>query len=388
MTADCELTLLASLDLLYREQVLTEVEFSFPTTAVLRYDLDRLETEHVIERRITQNGRTDSTLILADEDCCLTCLLRGDILGVRTQASFEQLIAVIPAALDPVLFLDLLTNPDADAACHIVGPKQRRHPRFISIVNAQTLEQGLTDTHPPHTVATEGLTSELSTAELLCSHVEYAGCVLHTAETKREQMLISSLANQATQIELSADPARWPFNPTASVQTTRHPAIHLPPTAPVSFGGLSHWIWSRRRPVHPERFFDAFENSALGRALRVEGNLWFACRPDDVAEISIIAGQCRVAVVAQWQDAELPRYDLAGDLLPVARNFTDNWHPYYGDRQQHLNIVCDADDLTEVMNVLHGCLLTDEELSEGRHVWSAYVDPFVLPSDGFGDDDR
>jgi len=383
MTRTSAITLLTSLDPLLRESVLARLRVDLPELTVLRHDLDLVGTEGVVVRRIITGRTTDEERLELSDGCCLTCLVREDVLSVARSGVAEHLVAVVPSALDPLPFAMLLSEVrghDVADGHATLGPLSR----FVAVVRTATLEQGLRDDGTPDPLTVEGITADLSVCELLLRQLEHADIVLHDRTDARSAMLISSLADTAVALPLDADPAEW-------TRTRRHDGgwrpggLRLRHTAvPVTSGGLSAAHWNRRRPLHPARLAAAIDHGVLGGVLRARGFAWAASRPDEILEISIVAQSCSLGAIDTWLEPLSDDLDAEDAPLCPAHDggaHRIEWHPYYGDRFQQLAIVCEASDLEDLLAELEQCLLTDEELSDGPSVWRRIEDPLVGSED-------
>lgn len=386
MSRTAHITLLTSLDPLLRESVLARLRVDRPDLTVLRHDLDLLDTEGVVVRRIITGTQVIEERLALSDGCCLTCLVREDVLDVARSGVAEHLVAVVPAALDPLPFAMLLAHAgqhdDHDTghhgghACSALGPLVA----YVAIVRAATLEQALRDDAPPEPVSVEGVRAGLSVSELVLRQVEHADIVLHDRTDTRSAMLLASLADSATHLQLDVDPVAWTTPSRTDAGWTPgglRPRKHMTPT---SSGGIAHVRWHRRRPLHPKRLAEAIDHGALGGALRARGFAWVASRPDAVLEISIAAESFALGAIDTWleplsDDLDVPdappcpSVDLGGSHV--------EWHPYYGDRFQQLSIICESGELQDLLDELERCLLTDQELSEGPTAWRLIDDPLV-----------
>ena len=50
------------------------------------------------------------------------------------------------------------------------------------------------------------------------------------------------------------------------------------------------------------------------------------------------------------------------------------WHEPYGDRQQEIVIIGQTMDKEAIINALHDCLLSDEEMADGQEAWNRMCD--------------
>ncbi len=142
---------------------------------------------------------------------------------------------------------------------------------------------------------------------------------------------------------------------------------------PVPAHGVASCVFRARRPFHPGRLHDALDEVTEG-VLRSRGHFWLASRPDLVMTWES-AGGLRIGPHSGWL-AGLP--DEHWDDVDAERRLAAalDWDPYYDDRHHHLAFVGIDVDPVRIHRRLAGCLLTDEELSQGEQSWRRLPDPF------------
>ncbi|KPI20006.1 cobalamin synthesis CobW domain protein [Actinobacteria bacterium OK074] len=153
----------------------------------------------------------------------------------------------------------------------------------------------------------------------------------------------------------------------------QHPACALLP-AEADEHGVSTLVWTRRRPFHPERLYDALEDLTCAAA-RSRGRFWLADRPDTLLHWDAAGGALCVESAGPWM-ASLP--DAAWDLVPPVRRAAAalDWHPEHGDCCQHLVFTSPGLDRDGLEHLLESCLLTDAEYAAGRPAWKRLVPAF------------
>ena len=154
----------------------------------------------------------------------------------------------------------------------------------------------------------------------------------------------------------------------------RDDAVQLP----AGDHGLARLRWTSQRPLHPGRFWDRLDDLA-GGVVRSSGRLWFATRPELVLSWDTAGDGLRFGPTTRWLTPAPDCAGLGSDALPTAAHRAHalaRTHPYYGDRENMLVFLGNGPRLTQVREVLDGCLLTDDELSEGAATWRGLPDPF------------
>jgi G3E family GTPase len=137
--------------------------------------------------------------------------------------------------------------------------------------------------------------------------------------------------------------------------------------------GIGSFVYSARRPFHPQRFHDLLHEGWPG-VLRAKGFFWLATRHDQVgvlAQAGILrthecAGEWWVATPSeQWPST-------SEELAEIKKD----WHPVWGDRHQELVFIGHEMNRADLTRRLDACLLTDAEMEQGVKKWKTLKDPF------------
>ncbi len=132
--------------------------------------------------------------------------------------------------------------------------------------------------------------------------------------------------------------------------------------------GISSFVYRRKRPFHPERWYEWLEDLPAN-IVRAKGFFWLASRnmPGIISQAGASiqiqgAGEWVASLTPEEQEVEL-REDPA---------LKERWDPIYGDRQTEIVWIGIELDKQQIEQELDQCLLTDEELNED---WSKFNDP-------------
>lgn len=131
--------------------------------------------------------------------------------------------------------------------------------------------------------------------------------------------------------------------------------------------------FNSRRPFHPGRLHACLD-LLLDGVIRSRGRLWLAGRPEHAMWLESAGGGLRVSSAGKWL-AALTAAELAG-IDAERRAFAElRWDDRHGDRHTAMTVLVCGADLAEVLDGLHGALLTDEEYRRPED-WIHYDDPF------------
>ena len=135
--------------------------------------------------------------------------------------------------------------------------------------------------------------------------------------------------------------------------------------------GITNFVYERRIPFHPQRFFDFLQKDWPG-VIRSKGIFWLATRLK-MSGVWSRAGSISRHECGGYFWAALPR-----SYWPEDRSHIELvWKPGNGDcRQEIVLIGCDMDQ-EALISMLDECLLTENELSSDETTWPLrFNDPF------------
>ncbi|MEC8474828.1 MAG: GTP-binding protein, partial [Planctomycetota bacterium] len=143
--------------------------------------------------------------------------------------------------------------------------------------------------------------------------------------------------------------------------------------------GISHFVYSSRRPFHAARFADLMSNGfgdggPLDGILRSKGLVWLASRNDLAYDWSQAGCSIRMNPGGTWWAAA--PHDLWPDNQEMVASITEKMEGQHGDRRSEMVFIGHAMDKEKIIESLDQCILTDGEFSHGPKIWSSYEDPF------------
>ena len=99
----------------------------------------------------------------------------------------------------------------------------------------------------------------------------------------------------------------------------------------------------------------------LDGVIRTRGRLWLASQRDHAMWLESAGGGLRVSSAGKWL-AAMAGSELA-DVDTERRTFAElAWDDQYGDRHTAMTILVCGAAAAEILDALHGALLTDDEL--------------------------
>jgi G3E family GTPase len=138
--------------------------------------------------------------------------------------------------------------------------------------------------------------------------------------------------------------------------------------------GISNFIYSRRRPFHPQRFYDLLGCEWPG-VIRSKGIFWLATRLKLAGFWSQAGGMCRNHCLGHFW-AAVPRDQWPDDESSIKR-IMDTWREPNGDCRQELVLIGTNMDQAYLTELLDQALLTDSEMAIPEKKWAKmFKDPF------------
>jgi G3E family GTPase len=139
--------------------------------------------------------------------------------------------------------------------------------------------------------------------------------------------------------------------------------------------GISSFVYRKRRPFHPQRFFTLINTEWQG-VVRSKGFFWLASRPAQAGSWSQAGAVCRHGLAGKWW-AAVPKEEWPDD--DEAREFIlKNWDENVGDARQELVFIGIEMHEERLRNLLDACLLSDIEMAQGPLGWASFPDPFPI----------
>ncbi len=135
--------------------------------------------------------------------------------------------------------------------------------------------------------------------------------------------------------------------------------------------GISNFIYERRVPFHPERFFNCLKKEWPG-VIRSKGVFWLATR------LKMAGFWSQAGAVARHQCAGHFWAAVPKDHWPEERAHIERvWKGANGDCRQEIVLIGRNMDREALIAMLDSCLLTEDEIATDERKWhKTFKDPF------------
>jgi G3E family GTPase len=134
--------------------------------------------------------------------------------------------------------------------------------------------------------------------------------------------------------------------------------------------GVTSFVYSSRRPFHPERFADLLDSFPTN-VVRSKGHFWLAGREEMVLGVNVAGQSIRIEPAGGWV-AALPEEEREA-YFEANPELEEVWDDQWGDRGTQLVLIGTEMDHDALRADLDAATLTDEEMDED---WDAFEDRF------------
>ena len=359
--------------------------------AVIVNDMSEINIDaSTVQNEISFNRAEEKLVEMSNG--CICCTLREDLLEEITRLAnegrYDYLVIESTGISEPLPVAETFTFADEDG---ISLSDVAILDTMVTVVDAMNF---LTDYDQAKSLQDVGESlgeeDERSVADLLVEQVEFADVILinktdlvSATELERLKSILSTLNTEAEQISVSH--GNVPLKQVLATQKFSFEKAqqapgwlkelrgeHVPETEEF---GICSFVYEARRPFAPQKFYDFLHNKDIaGKLIRSKGFFWLATRPHFAGSWSQAGGMARYGAAGLFWNA-VPREQWPEDPEYLAA-IRDQWVEPFGDMRQELVFIGQGLNKEDIINRLNACLLTEEQVLEGRKAWAKLPDPF------------
>ncbi|MCH7340208.1 zinc metallochaperone GTPase ZigA [Acinetobacter higginsii] len=359
--------------------------------AVIVNDMSEINIDAALVREGgAELSRTDEKLVEMSNGC-ICCTLREDLLHeVRRLAEdqrFDQLVIESTGISEPLPVAETFTFEDEN------GISLNEFARLDTMVTVVDAYNFLKDYSSLDSLQSRGESlgeeDQRNVVDLLIDQIEFCDViVLNKVDLVDEQEkarlfgILHSL-NPRAKIETS----EFGQVDLKSVLNTHLFDFHQAAQAPgwlkelrgehqpeTEEYGISSFVYSARRPFHPQRFFD-FVQSEWPGVIRSKGFFWLASHPEFAGSWSQAGAMARHGVAGYWwaavPDEHWPEDQQSREAIEK------KWDDLTGDARQEIVLIGMEMNQSELIQSFNACLLNDEEMALGANAWKSFDNPFL-----------
>ena len=323
---------------------------------------------------------------------CICCTLREDLLlevnNLAKEGRFDYLVIESTGISEPLPVAETFTFADEDG---VSLSDVATLDTMVTVVDAVNFLKDYDQAkYLQDTGESLGEEDERSVADLLVDQVEFADVLLisktdlvEKSDVERLTAILKTLNTEAQIIPIAhgkiaidevLDTGLFNFDRAQQAPgwLKEMRGEHVPETDEY---GIGSFTYVARRPFYPEKFHHFLHNSErFGKLIRSKGFFWLATRPEFAGQWSQAGGIARYGFGGMFWKA-VPKQNWPEDEEYLA-NIEKQWEEPFGDMRQELVFIGQGLDQQAMTDALDDCLLTDDDLLDGKAHWATFNDPF------------
>ena len=359
--------------------------------AVIVNDMSEINIDSSIVKNEVSLNHSEEKLVEMSNGC-ICCTLREDLLievsKLAQDGRFDYLVIESTGISEPLPVAETFTFADEEGVSLSDVASLDTMVTVVDAVNflkdyeeAQSLQE---------TGESLGDEDDRSVSDLLVDQVEFADVILisktdlvEPADVERLTAILKTLNTNARIIPIMngqikvdevLDTGLFDFE-----QAQQSPGWlkemrgeHVPETEEY---GISSFSYVARRPFNPEKFFEFLHSTdQYGKLIRSKGYFWLATRPEFAGQWSQAGGIAHYGFAGMFWKA-VPKENWPTDQ-EYLDSISENWVEPFGDMRQELVFIGQGLDQEKITKTLDDCLLSEDELLNGKEYWITLTDPF------------
>lgn len=359
--------------------------------AVIVNDMSEINIDAATVKNEISFNRAEEKLVEMSNGC-ICCTLREDLLEeierLAHEGKYDYLVIESTGISEPLPVAETFTFADEDGKSL---SEISRLDSMVTVVDALNFLKDYDEAKFLNEVGESlGEEDERSVADLLVEQVEFADILLISKtdlvseqELARLKSILQTLNTEAIQVPIEhgkvpldkvLNTGRFSFE-----RAQQSPGWlkemrgeHVPETEEF---GISSFSYEARRPFDPQKFYDFIHSKDIaGKLIRSKGFFWLATRPQLAGSWSQAGGMARYGAAGLFWKA-VPKEQWPEDP-EYLKAIEEQWMEPFGDMRQELVFIGQGLNKNDIIERLDLCLLTDDQLIQGHHVWAEMPDPF------------
>ena len=359
--------------------------------AVIVNDMSEVNIDSAIVQNEVALSHSEEKLVEMSNGC-ICCTLREDLLeevaNLAQAGRFDYLVVESTGISEPLPVAETFTFADENG---VSLSDVANLDTMVTVVDAVNFLNDYDEAkYLQDTGESLGEDDERSVTDLLIEQVEFADVILvskvdlvETSEIQRLSAILRTLNTEAKiipitkgQVEIDEvlDTRLFSFEKAeqAAGWLKEMRGDHIPETEEY---GIGSFTYQARRPFHPEKFHDFLHTTErFGKLIRSKGYFWLASRPQFAGQWSQAGGIAHYGFAGMfWMAVPRENWPTDPDSLEAINQL---WVEPFGDMRQELVFIGQDLDQAGMTKALNACLLSEEEMLEGKAMWMSLPDPF------------
>ena len=359
--------------------------------AVIVNDMSEINIDSAIVQNEVSLNRSEEKLVEMSNGC-ICCTLREDLLEEVTKLAeekrFDYLVIESTGISEPLPVAETFTFADENGASL---SDVASLDTMVTVVDAINFLKDYDEAKDlQDTGESLGEDDARSVTDLLIEQVEFADVILisktdiaKTSEIDRLTAILKTLNTRAkilpiekgqVQVSQVLDTGKFSFEEAQKAPgwLKEMRGEHVPETEEY---GIGSFVYEARRPFNPEKFYQFLHTTErFGKLIRSKGYFWLATRPRFAGQWSQAGGIAHYGFGGMFWMA-VPRDNWPKDSESL-NAINQLWVEPFGDMRQELVFIGQNLDQRGITKTLDECLLTEEEVLQGKDYWIKLEDPF------------
>ena len=359
--------------------------------AVIVNDMSEINIDAaMVKNEVTLSHQEEKLVEMSNG--CICCTLREDLLleinKLAKDNKFDYLVIESTGISEPLPIAETFTFADEDGSSL---SDVARLDTMVTVVDAVNFLKDYDEAkYLKDTGESLGEDDERSVADLLVDQIEFADVILvsKTDLVANDQVgklnaILKTLNTRAKIIPISH--GKVDINNVVNTnlfdfeKAEQAPGWlkemrgeHIPETEEY---GISSFSFVARRPFYPEKFHKFLHDTdKFGKLIRSKGYFWLGSRPEFVGQWSQAGGIASYGYAGMFWKS-VPKQDWPSDAESLA-SIKNNWEDPFGDMRQELVFIGQGLDKSRMIEALNECLLSENEVLQGKVYWATLSDPF------------
>ena len=322
---------------------------------------------------------------------CICCTLREDLLieieKLAKNNQFDYLLIESTGISEPLPVAETFTFADEDG---VSLSDVARLDTMVTVVDAVNFLKDYEEAkYLQDTGESLGDDDERSVSDLLVDQIEFADILLVSKtdlvkeeDVKKLDAILKSLNTTAkiipiiqgkVSIDEILDTGLFDFERASQAPgwLKEMRGDHIPETEEY---GISSFSYLARRPFYPDKFYEFLHSTEqYGKLIRSKGFFWLGSRLDYAGQWSQAGGIARYGFAGKfWKSVPKNEWPTEPEYLESIKK---TWVEPFGDMRQELVFIGQNLDKTAMIDALNDCLVSEEDLDEGKDFWESMSDP-------------
>ncbi len=362
--------------------------------AVIVNDMSEINVDAKLVENQHTLSRTEERLVEMSNGC-ICCTLREDLMleveRLAAEERFDYLLIESTGISEPIPVAQTFAYADDEKGIDL--SKFSYIDTMVTVVDCLNFFEDFgSDDLLLERQLTESIDDTRTIVNLLIDQIEFANVVILNKTDLVDAKTIGLLKSAISKLNPSAKIINAQFGKiapseilhtglfnfeeaqtSAGWQKELNADSHTPETEEY---GISSFVYRRKLPFHPDRFWFFLNEHYPATVIRAKGLFWLASRPSDALSFSQAGGSSRIGKEGVWWSS-MPFADRItySSFIYNQATIEKSWDAQWGDRANELVFIGQDMEKNEMIAKLDECLLQNDEILSYEQ-GDVFKDPF------------